>query len=40
MRKITYLQAGIIAVLTLTIGVLMGLFIDLPKPKTMNLQAQ
>jgi hypothetical protein len=30
MKKITYLQAGIIAALTLTIGVLMGLFLDLP----------
>jgi hypothetical protein len=34
MKKITYLQAGIIAVLTLTIGVLMGLFLDFPKTKT------
>ncbi|MBS4061235.1 MAG: hypothetical protein KG029_12630 [Bacteroidetes bacterium] len=37
MRKITYLQAGIIAVLTLTIGVLMGLFKDLPKTKNDEL---
>ncbi|MDO8899425.1 MAG: hypothetical protein Q7V19_17360 [Bacteroidales bacterium] len=37
MKKITYLQAGIIAVLTLTIGVLMGLFIDLPKTKSDEL---
>jgi hypothetical protein len=37
MKKITYLQAGIIAVLTLTIGVLMGLFIDLPKTKNDEL---
>jgi hypothetical protein len=37
MNKITYLQAGIIAVLTLTIGVLMGLFLDFPKTKTDEL---
>jgi hypothetical protein len=37
MKKITYLQAGIIAVLTLTIGVLMGLFLDFPKTKTDEL---
>jgi hypothetical protein len=37
MKKITYLQAGIIAVLTLTIGVLMGLFIDLPITKNDEL---
>jgi hypothetical protein len=34
MKKITYLQAGIIAVLTLTIGVLMGLFLNFPKTKS------
>jgi hypothetical protein len=37
MKKITYLQAGIIAVLTLTIGVLMGLFLDFPKTKNDEL---
>jgi hypothetical protein len=37
MKKITFLQAGIIAVLTLTIGLLMGLFLDFPKTKTDEL---
>ncbi|MBS4061236.1 MAG: hypothetical protein KG029_12635 [Bacteroidetes bacterium] len=37
MKKITYLQAGIIAALTLTIGVLMGLFLDFPKTKNDEL---
>jgi hypothetical protein len=37
MKKITYIQAGLIAVLTLIIGVLMGLFLDFPKTENDEL---